>query len=175
DFVETCFKTINGNLTKIDIEEGASVVTYAMPMTYGKYRTRFSGSSQVDLTGAYKLKETYGDKIRIYPGSMELREDGLTYALKSRAVAVVGVGEDLPRARKISLEGITNIDGPLWNRWDIASIEHIERSIAHLKDLRIWPGEEYGFQTVKDQYLKMIMHSSWHNILFQTGTNFSHL
>ena len=34
------------------------------------------------------LTKKYGDKIRIYPGSMELR-DGKNYALKSRAIGIL--------------------------------------------------------------------------------------
>ena len=136
DFAEICFKMIEGNLTKADVRGEASVVTYAMPMTYGNYRHKFSGETRVDLTEANKLSEKHGDNIRIYPGSMEYRDDNQTYALKSRTVATVGIGANLDQARKLSLDGITRIDGPLWNRWDIASDEHISKSINHLKQLR---------------------------------------
>lgn len=136
DFVDVCFKMIDGNLVKVAVKRKASVVTYAMPMTYGKYRNKFSGDCHVDLTETYKLKESYGEYIRIYPGSMELKENGLTYALKSRTVAIVGIGDNLTQARNISLDGIVRIDGPLWNRWDIASSEHISKSIEHMKKLR---------------------------------------
>ena len=69
---------------------------------------------------------------------MELRGDGNVYALKSRAVCVVGVGNDIPEAREISLEGIKAITGgALWNRTDIASSDHIRDSIDHMKRLRL--------------------------------------
>jgi phosphoribosylamine--glycine ligase len=93
-------------------------------------------NTPVDLTKAYGLQSKYGDKIRIYPGSMELR-DGKNYALKSRAVGVLGVGESIEEARQISLEGITAIKGgELWSRTDIAAQKHIDRSIAHMEKLR---------------------------------------
>jgi phosphoribosylamine--glycine ligase len=134
DFVDTCFDMIDGKLTKIEFEPLATVVTYAVPMTYGGYRKKFSGDRQVDLSEVYKLGEKY--KLKIYPGSMELREDGKTYTLSSRTVCCVGIGEDIATARKISLEGIVAIDGALWNRWDIGSKEHIKKSIEHVKRLR---------------------------------------
>jgi len=63
--------------------------------------------------------------------------NGQTYALTSRTVGVVGIGDDIETARKISLEGIDAIhDGSLWYRSDIASREHIEKSIEHMKALR---------------------------------------
>jgi len=136
DFVDVCYKMIEGNLGRVEFEPQATVVTYAMPLSYGSYRNKFSGNPYVDLSEAYKLTEKYADKIRVYPGSMELRDDNRTYALKSRAVCVVGVGDSITEAREVSLDGIQHIDGSLWNRWDIGSEEHINKSISHMKKLR---------------------------------------
>jgi phosphoribosylamine--glycine ligase len=135
DFVDVCFKMIDGKLNSLSFERKASVVTYAVPLTYGNYRAKFSGESLVDLSEVYKLMEKHKDKIKVYPASMELR-NGRTYALKSRSIAIVGIGDTIKEARELSLEGIKNIDGPLWNRWDIGSEKHIENSIAHMKKLR---------------------------------------
>ena len=83
-----------------------------------------------------KLKEKFGNRIKFYPGSMELR-DGKTYALRSRAVAVVGLGEDIEDAREIALRGIEAIrGGALWFRSDIASEEHIGKSVERMRALR---------------------------------------
>lgn len=64
----------------------------------------------VNLTKAYELSKKYGDRIRIYPAAMELRERE-TYALKSRAVCAVGINGDIETAREISLEGLRAISG----------------------------------------------------------------
>jgi phosphoribosylamine--glycine ligase len=133
DFVEACFDMIDGRLTRLNFESKATVVTYAVPMTYGGYRERFSGDTRVYLSSTYKLMEKH--ELRVYPGSMELR-DGNTYTLGSRTVCCVGMGKSIKEARKISLKGIKSIDGPLWNRMDIASENHIKRSVEHLKSLR---------------------------------------
>ncbi|MEM2843149.1 MAG: hypothetical protein QXZ53_04645 [Candidatus Bathyarchaeia archaeon] len=135
DFVDVCFNMIDGKLNSLSFEEKASVVTYAVPLTYGGYRSKFSMERLVDLSEVYKLKEKYKDKIKVYPASMELK-NGKTYALSSRSVAIVGIADTIKEAREISLEGIKNIDGPLWNRWDIASEKHIENSIVHMKKMR---------------------------------------
>jgi phosphoribosylamine-glycine ligase len=88
------------------------------------------------LKNAFKLSEKYGDRIRVYPCSMELR-DGQTFALKSRTVCTVGIADDIQTARKISLEGIDAIRGGLlWYRTDIASEAHIKKSTDHVKKLR---------------------------------------
>lgn len=144
DFVDICFRIIEGTLTRINIEDKAAVVVYKVPPVYGGYMKAFPHlankneiGTPVILEEAERLSEKYGDNIRIYPGSMELREDGRTYALSSRAVAVLGVADDIQGAREIAMEGIRAIrGGSLWYRSDIASRENIERSIRHMDELR---------------------------------------
>jgi len=134
DFVDVCFKILDGSLTQVEFEEKATVVTYKAPPAYGGYMEAFP--QRVDLSQAYKLREKYGDRIQVYPASMELR-NGETYALSSRTVCIVGIGDTIQEAREISLEGIRTIrGGSLWHRTDIASKEHIEKSIRHMKKLR---------------------------------------
>ena len=143
DFVDVSFKMLEGNLTKIELEKAATVVTYKVPPSYGEYaetfpslvRTDYIGK-QVDLSKAYGLREKYGDDIRIYPAAMEKR-DGKTFAIKSRAVCAVGISDSIETARQISLEGLKAIKGgALWNRTDIASESHIEKSVRHMGKLR---------------------------------------
>jgi phosphoribosylamine--glycine ligase len=143
DFVDVCFRILDGNLTRLEIEKAATVVTYKVPPNYGGYAEAYPElvnkaelDKPVDLSKAYELSRKYGDRICVYPASMELR-DGETYALKSRAVCVVGIGETIDEARNISLEGIKAIKGgALWHRTDIASKQHIEKSIRHMEALR---------------------------------------
>jgi phosphoribosylamine--glycine ligase len=142
DFVDVCFRILEGNLSQVSLEESATVVTYKVPPSYGEYAETFPGlvrtrevGKPVDLSGAYALSKKYGDRIRVYPGSMDLR-DGETFALKSRAVCVVGVGEDLETARNVSFEGIAAIKGgALWSRTDIASKGRIGKSVKHMEEL----------------------------------------
>jgi phosphoribosylamine--glycine ligase len=143
DFVDICFRILEGNLTQIQLEKTATVVTYKAPPNYAGYIDTFPNQvdtseigKPVDLNKAYELTKKFGDRIRIYPAAMEQRNNE-TYALTSRAVAVVGMGENIEEARKISLEGIKAIKGSaLWYRTDIASEQHIEKSIKHMEELR---------------------------------------
>jgi fusion protein PurCD len=90
----------------------------------------------VDLSVAEKLAKNNSDRIRVYPGSMEVR-DGENFALGSRTVAVVGIGDTIQDAREKSLEGIREIrGGALWNRSDIAVKAHIDKSVKHMEELR---------------------------------------
>lgn len=143
DFVDVCFKMVEGNLTHIDLEKSATVLAYKVPPEYGGYSEVFPNqvaksevNTPVDLSKAQALTRKYGNRIRIYPGSMEIRE-GKTYALKSRAIGVVGIAKNIEEARQISLEGAKAITGgALWNRTDVASKQHIGKSIAHMENLR---------------------------------------
>ncbi|MEM1540076.1 MAG: hypothetical protein QXJ07_01665 [Candidatus Bathyarchaeia archaeon] len=143
DFVEVCFKILEGNLTRIEVEREATVVTYKVPPSYGGFEEAFPErvnraevGAPVDLSKAYDLSKKYGDRIRVYPASMELRGKEV-YALKSRAVCVVGIDNHIEAARNISLEGISAIrGGALWHRTDIASKQHIEKSVRHMEELR---------------------------------------
>ncbi len=143
DFIDTCFRMIEGTLTTVKMEKLASVTTYKVPANYGGYAERYPDrvdrkevGAQVDLSHAEKLSEKCGDRIRVYAAAMETREDKM-YALKSRAVCVVGIAEDIEEAREISLEGCKAIrGGALWNRNDIASEEHIQKSTQKMEALR---------------------------------------
>ena len=143
DFVDICYGMLEGNLTRVEVEKVATVLTYKVPPSYGGYAEVFPSKvnkaevhTPVDLSTAYALKSKFGDRIRVYPGSMELRGSE-TYALKSRVVGVLGVGETIEEARAVSLEGINAIKGgALWNRTDVASKQTIEKSIKHMRQLR---------------------------------------
>jgi phosphoribosylamine--glycine ligase len=143
DFIDVCFKMIEGNLTSVELEKTASVLTYKVPPDYGGYADMFpnqvdksAATLPIDLSKAQALTKKYGNRIRIYPGSMETR-NGINYALKSRAVGVLGVGDSIEEARQISLEGAKAIKGGgLWNRTDVASKQHIAKSIRHMENLR---------------------------------------
>ena len=136
DFVELCFKILEGTLTSVRMASKASVVTYMVPPTYGGKTKVYSGDKKVHLEQAYKLSEKYEGRLRVYPGSLELR-NGATYSLSSRTVAVVGIADEIDEARRLSLEGIRSVKGSaLWHRQDIASEESIERSVTHMTKLR---------------------------------------
>jgi phosphoribosylamine--glycine ligase len=143
DFVNVCFRILEGNLNHVELERLATVLTYKVPPNYGGYRNVFpnllnkaANDTPVDMSKAYALANKYNNRIHVYPASMEDR-DGQAYALKSRAVGVLGIGKNIEEARQLSLEGTKSIyGGALWNRTDIASKQHIEQSKSHMEWLR---------------------------------------
>lgn len=143
DFVDVCLRMADGNLSNMEMDKSATVLTYKVPPDYGGYADVYSDridkstlNSPVDLSKAYTLTKKYNDKIRIYPGSMEVR-NGNNFALKSRAIGILGIGESIEEARLISQEGAKAITGgALWNRTDIATKQHIAKSVRHMEQLR---------------------------------------
>ena len=136
DFVDVCFNILHGNLTDLNFEAQATVVTYKVPPTYGGKVKEYTGDTRIYLSTVNKMAEKRETRMKVYPCSMELRNGG-THALKSRTVCVVGIGDDIPGARKISIQGLDAITGGnLWYRTDIASEEHIKKSINHVEKIR---------------------------------------
>ena len=143
DFADVCLRMVEGNLKSVAMEKSATVLTYKVPADYGGYADvhpnlvdKATVNSPVDLSKAEALTKKYGDKIRIYPGSMELR-DGKNYALKSRAIGILGIGDSIEEARQISQEGAKAITGgALWNRTDVAAKNHIQKSVTNMEQLR---------------------------------------
>ena len=45
DFVDVCFRMIEGNLTSVELEKAASVLTYKVPPDYGGYADSIPQSS----------------------------------------------------------------------------------------------------------------------------------
>jgi phosphoribosylamine--glycine ligase len=69
DFVDVCFKMIEGNLNGIQLEKTATVLTYKVPADYGGYSEVYPNKvdktktdTPVDLTQAYALQSKYATK-----------------------------------------------------------------------------------------------------------------
>jgi phosphoribosylamine--glycine ligase len=136
DFVEVCLRMIEGELTRINLEDLATVVTYKVPPTYAGKEKTYTGSRIINLQKAYSLCDSSDGRLRLYPGALELK-NGKTEALSSRTVALVGIGKNIQVARQRSLEGVKAVEGgSLWNRRDIASREHIQKSVIRMNSLR---------------------------------------
>ena len=144
DYVDVCFDMIDGSLRRVRMDKKASVLTYKVPASYGGFGAQFpdkvkqgEAGGPIDLSKAYKLSREYNGNIRIYPGSMSLGDDGKNYALGSRTVACVGLADNLEEARELSLKGVNAVTGGgLWHRTDVASAEHIGKSVEHMKKIR---------------------------------------
>src|SRR2546428_13418524 len=110
DLVDVCYRTVEGSLKQLRFRSESSVVTCAVPNSYGGVGDG-DGGSKVDLAAAYALAARQGGRLRILP--MDLREeDGATRMGTSRTVAVAALAGSLAEAREISLRGVGPISGP---------------------------------------------------------------
>ncbi len=135
DFVDVCFRILDGSLKGIRFRKEASVVTCAVPPSYQSGGGKNAGEFEVDITRANKLVEEHPDLYRIYPMDLRL-ENGRSVAGASRSVAAVGLGEDIESARVRSLKAAKSIVGPLKWRGDIAGRADLVRRAAHMDALR---------------------------------------
>ncbi len=136
DFVDICYDMINGTLRQIHFQPKATVGIYLVPEPYPE---KDSVQRKIDLSEAYRLVDYYdrqlGPKLRVYPASMEQREDG-NYALSSRTVYCFGIADTIEEARNVAMEGIKAIPvSGLAYREDAATSAYIQRSIEHVNNL----------------------------------------
>ncbi len=132
DFVDICRAIIDGTLKDLNMEfeEKATVCKYIVPKGYGlpvEHPDAGSTSSKITISDM-------GD-ANLYYSSVDKREDGL-YMTSSRAVAVVGIADNLDAAEKIAENAIASVTGPIAHRPDIGTKVLIDKRIKHMKDIR---------------------------------------
>ncbi len=133
DFVDVCFRILEGTLRGIRFSRRPSVVTCVVPESYGSGGAP-SAPSRIDFGRA--LEPGGSEKgPKLYPMDIELR-DGSCWLGSSRAAAVVGSGASLDEARSSSQAGCRTLDGRVRWRNDIASPSSVRRSRTHLDRLR---------------------------------------
>lgn len=134
DLADICFRFLDGSLKGIRFRRAASVVTCAVPLSYGGGTPSSVGDEEIDLTAAEKVEDEAKGSIRVYPMDVRL-VNGKALLGSSRSVAVVGVAPSTEEARALSLKGCSSLRGQLRWRRDVASSADIRRSKGHLVKL----------------------------------------
>lgn len=126
DFVEICNAIINQELRKIKIkfQNKASVCKYLVP----------EGYPDKQLKDEKIIVGKIPNNSKIYYASVEQKNDGL-YTTSSRAVACLGIADNLEKAEKIAEEATKSIKGKLFHRKDIGTKKLIEKRIRHMKTI----------------------------------------
>ncbi|MBU2100037.1 phosphoribosylamine--glycine ligase [Candidatus Micrarchaeota archaeon] len=126
DFVEVCKAVIEGKLNEISLEfeQKASVCKYVVPEGYplNAVKNQF-----------IEFKET---KAKHFFGAID-EKNGHYLMTGSRAMAFVGIGENLEKAEKISQNAVNQVKGKVFFRKDIGTRELIEKRVNHMKTL-LW-------------------------------------
>ncbi len=127
DFVDVCTATIDGTLDQLDIRfsKKAAVCKYVVPEGYP------TNSRKGDKIEIGELPEG----LRYYLASVDQREDGL-YMLGSRAIAFVGIADNIDEAEQLAQKGVESVSGPVFYREDIGTAELIQSRIDMMKSLR---------------------------------------
>lgn len=123
-FVDMCNAIINQQIHKLKIKfhNKATVCKYLVPKGYPDAPI---SNSRI------KISKIPSD-AKIYYASVEQRENGL-FTTSSRAIACLGIAENLEKAEKIAEEATKSVKGNLVHREDIGTRKLIEKRVNHVK------------------------------------------
>ena len=109
------------NRIKIEFEKKATVCKYAVPEGYPDNPVKNE-----------KVKVGNAGNAKVYYASVEQKDDGL-YMTGSRAIAFLGIGDDLEEAEKTAEEAVSCAKGKVFHRKDIGTKALIGKRVEHIK------------------------------------------
>jgi phosphoribosylamine--glycine ligase len=126
DIIDIIEAVTTQTLDDIDVRfsNKATVCKYAVPAGYPDNPTK-DAPIEVGNTG---------DALLFYSSVYE--KDSVIYTTGSRAAAVVGIADTIPKAEEIAHRALLNIKGPLEYRHDIGKQALIDKRIDHMKTIR---------------------------------------
>ena len=126
DFVEICNAIISQSLHKLNIKfkNKATVCKYLVPEGYP------GNPVKNEKISVGKIPQNAG----LYYASVE-QKDGSLYTTSSRAVACLGIAENIEKAEKIAEEAAKSVRGRLFHREDIGTKELVQKRIRHMKEI----------------------------------------
>lgn len=125
DFVALCQAIIAQELErfKIEFDKKATVCKYIVPEGYPENPVK------------EKIEVQNSSNAKMYYASVDKKEDGL-YMTSSRAIAFLGIGNNLEEAEKIAEKATESIIGNVFHRKDIGTNALIEKGIKHVMEFR---------------------------------------
>jgi len=128
DFVAVCRAVVAGKLAELplEFEKKATVVKYAVP----------DGYPDAPVAGAEIAIPELPENCEIFFAAVDVDSENRILTGTSRALAVVGIAENLTDAERIAESGIAKIGGKLFHRRDIGTPELVAKRTAHLNELR---------------------------------------
>ncbi len=110
---------------KVEFEAKATVCKYVVPEGYPDAPVKGVAIEISDVPSG----------VKVYYASVDAREDGL-YLGGSRAVAMVGIADNLEEASKIADAGVQCVKGPVFYRRDIGTAALIDARVAMMRQIR---------------------------------------
>ena len=139
DLIEVCEGILSGDLkrVKVEFEKKATVCKYIVPEGYPE-KPRAGEKIFIDgvslRASARQSGHGNGNPLLFY-SSVDKREDGL-YLSSSRAVAFVGIGDNLELAEKIAQSACATVKGPVFYRKDVGTKALIQKRVEMMRKLR---------------------------------------
>lgn len=127
DFVDVCLAIINGTLgdLKVEFEKKATVCKYLVPDGYPDNPCK---DKKIEVG-------VIPPEVKTYYASVDQREDGL-YLSGSRAIAFVGIADNLDAASAIATSALDMVKGPVFYRKDIGTKELIDKRLKMMEEIR---------------------------------------
>jgi phosphoribosylamine--glycine ligase len=130
NFSDICKGIIDGTLSSKDVsfKNMATVCKYIVPMGYG---VESLVGEKVEINK--EMIKKAGAEL-FFASVNQMNED--IYTTTSRALAVVGIDNNIFEAEKIAEKALSHVKGNVFMRHDIGKKELIDKRIQHMKDLR---------------------------------------
>jgi phosphoribosylamine---glycine ligase len=127
NFIHVCEAVIKGDLKNLKIEFAgkATVCKYIVPEGYPD-NPKKGAKIEVDDVPA---------GVKMYYSSVDQTPEGLILS-SSRAIAFVGIADNLTDAEKLAESACGSVKGPVFYRRDVGTAELIAKRILMMKDLR---------------------------------------
>jgi phosphoribosylamine--glycine ligase len=129
DFGSICEAITSGTLRDLNVqfESLATVCKYIVPEGYPSMPLR---------GGKIYMRARESQQLRIYLAAVEVSKNPEEFILTgSRAIAFVGIHEDIQKASDIAEDAASAVIGPVFHRKDIGTTELISRRIQHMNAL----------------------------------------
>ena len=125
DFVSICSAIMVQELGRIKVEfqRKATVCKYVVPKGYPENPVK------------EKIEVTQPKAAKLYYAAVEKKDDVL-YMTGSRAIALLGIGNNLEEAEKIAENATNCVKGNVFHRKDIGTKALIEKRVRHAMELR---------------------------------------
>lgn len=129
DFVQVCERITDGNLSpkQIKFRPCATVCKYLVPSGYPE-------NAVAGVVISVDEDAIERDGARCFYASVDVK-DGRIVTTASRTIGLVGIGDTIADAEKISEKAMSHVRGPLRHRTDIGTAALLRKRIEHVRSL----------------------------------------
>lgn len=123
---------IKKELSKIKVEfaKQATVCKYLVPEGY-PVSPKKEEPIEIDV------EKIINEGADLFYSSVSEVEPGKIITTTSRAIAIVGIADELAKAEEIAEKATSYVKGPLFHRKDVGTKELVQKRIDHLKELNV--------------------------------------